>query len=519
MDAVAFEIVHQQFASIAEEMGRALQRSAFSPNIKERRDFSCAIFNAAGEMLAQAEHIPVHLGSMPASLAAALAEGPLRDGDVVVLNDPFRGGTHLPDLTVVMPVYVGRRLAYYVANRAHHADVGGMTPGSMPLSTDLFQEGFRIPPTRLVVRGRMQEQVKALFLANVRTPVEREGDLRAQIAANRLGAGRLVEVARRAGRTVLSEYERALASHCRSWMRQVIRGIPPGVWKFRDELDGDGVSGQALPVVVALTVADDRLTVDFTGTAPQSGGCLNAPAPVTLSAVFYALRCLTAERVPMNRWSMERVRVALPDGSLVNPRFPAAVCGGNVETSQRVVDAVLGALAQALPDLIPAASCGSMNNIVIGSSAAGAAAFSYYETIAGGAGGSPAGPGASALHTHMTNTLNTPVEALEHSYPLEIVEYAVRRGSGGAGRHRGGDGVIRVYRLLRDARVSLLTERRARGPYGLRGGARGGVGRNSLIRAGRRTRLPAKANLELRRGDLLVIETPGGGGWGRTGDR
>ena len=510
MDKIDFEILHRQFASVAEDMGRALQRSAFSPNIKERCDFSCAVFAANGEMLAQAEHIPVHLGSMPASVRAAIESGPLRPGDAGLLNDPYRGGTHLPDLTLVMPVFAGGRVRWYVANRAHHADVGGMAPGSMPLSTELFQEGMRLPPVRLFRAGRLQEDVLELFLANVRTRGEREGDLRAQVAANRLGAARLRELLGRWGPRRLAEYEKALARLCESSMRRVIRAIPRGTWRFEDALDGDGVDPGPLPVRVRIQARGDRVEIDFAGTARESRGCVNAPAPVTLSAVFYVFRCLAEERLPMNRWSMKPIRIALPEGSIVNPRFPAAVCGGNVETSQRVVDALFGALAKALPGRIPAASCGSMNNVVIGGRE-----FSYYETIGGGAGGGPEGAGADGIQVHMTNTRNTPVEALEHAYPLEIVRYAIRRGTGGRGRHRGGDGIVRAYRVLQDVRVSLLTERRDRGPWGLCGGGPGARGRNLRVRGGRVEVLPAKANLELRKGDVLVIETPGGGGWGK----
>ncbi len=515
LDPVDFEIIHQQMASVCEEMGRALQRSSFSPNIKERCDFSCAVFSADGEMLAQAEHIPVHLGSMPASVRAAVESGPLDPGDAVLLNDPYRGGTHLPDLTLVMPVHHRGRLRYYVANRAHHADVGGMAPGSMPLSTELFQEGIRIPPVRLVRAGRLQTDVLAMFLANVRTREEREGDLRAQLAANRLGITRMGDLIGRWGAGALEKYEQALARYCRAGVTRVVAAIPPGTHSCVDFLDGDGVGDGPLAVRVAVRASRRRVVVDFSGTAGQSRGCLNAPAPVTHSAVFYVFRCLSGLRLPMNRWSMSPIRLRLPEGSLVNPRSPAAVCGGNVETSQRIVDVVFGALARALPDRIPAASCGSMNNVVLGGTEDRRGPFSYYETIGGGAGGGPEGAGASALHTHMTNTKNTPVEALEHAYPLEIVRYAIRRGSGGTGRHPGGEGIVRVYRVLVPARVSLLTERRESRPYGLASGKPGKVGRNTLIRGGRRIPLPPKANLELRPGDLLEIETAGGGGYGR----
>ncbi|MBI3271276.1 MAG: hydantoinase B/oxoprolinase family protein [Planctomycetes bacterium] len=515
MNPIDFELLHQQLGSVCQEMGRALQRSAFSPNIKERCDFSCAVFSRDGEMLAQAEHIPVHLGAMPASVRAAIRRGPLGPGDAVLLNDPFHGGSHLPDLTLVSPVFVGKRLLFHVANRAHHADVGGMAPGSMPLATELYQEGLRIPPVLLYRRGRPERDVFSLFLANVRGRAEREGDLRAQFAANLLGAARLRELAGRWGGAAFAAYGRAFARLCGTSMRRLLAAIPAGSYAFADALDGDGTGSGRLPVRARVTVGRGRAHVDFTGTAPQVRGCVNAPAPVALSAVFYVFRCLTDEPLVLNRWTMAPIRVTLPEGSLVNPRPPAAVCGGNVETSQRIVDVLLGALSRALPGRIPAASSGSMTNVVIGGTDPAGRPFSYYETVAGGAGAGPAGAGASALQTHMTNTFNTPAEALEHAYPLEIVDYAIRRGTGGAGRHRGGDGVLRAYKLLCDARVSLLTERRESRPYGLAGGGPGAPGRNMLLRGGERIPLPSKANLDVRAGDVLVLETSGGGGWGR----
>lgn len=516
-DPVALEIANHRLAGIAEEMGVVLGRTALSPNIKERRDFSCALFDARGDVVAQAAHIPVHLGSMPLSVRAAIDDLPMSAGDVVMLNDPFAGGTHLPDVTLVAPVFLsgGRRPFAYVASRAHHADVGGMSPGSMPLATDIFQEGLRVPPVRLVERGRPAEGVRRLFLANSRVPVEREGDLRAQWAALRVGTARLLELAGGpAGARRLATQMRALQGYSERLMRRVLRAIPDGTWRGADVVEDDGVGNRDLRIAVTITVRGGRAHVDFAGSAPQTRGPLNANLAVTCSAVLYVFAALAPESVPVNAGLARPLTISAPEGSIVNASLPAAVAGGNVETSQRIVDVLLRALALALPERIPAASAGTMNNVALGGHVAGVP-FVYYETLAGGAGGGPSGPGASGLHTHMTNTMNTPVEALEAYYPLRVLRYALRGGSGGRGRHRGGDGLVREIEFLVPTEVTLLGERRRTAPFGLAGGGPGRSGRDILIRGLRRRRLAAKVTFRAEAGDRLRVDTPGGGGFGR----
>ena len=533
VDPILLEVMKSMLAAVAEEMGATLGRTAYSPNIKERRDYSCAVFDARGDMVAQAAHIPVHLGAMPLSVAAALERfGHLDEGDMVVLNDPYFGGSHLPDITMVSPVYLEGRLLGYVASRAHHADVGGMAPGSMPLAREIYQEGLIIPPVKIQVRGRVQDAVLDLITRNSRTPQERLGDLAAQIAAQRIGIRRLRELAHRYTPDTLTEYMGHLQDYAERVMRGLIRRIPDGEYAFTDYLDDDGFGAYDIPIRVTVRVQDDQMEVDFTGTAPQVTGGVNAVRSVTLSAVFYVLRCLLQDdQVPTNAGIFRPVKVTLPEGSLVHARFPAAVAAGNVETSQRIVDAVLGALAQALPQVVPAASQGTMNNLTIGGvDPRTGERFAYYETIAGGMGASPTGDGLSAVQVHMTNTPHTPVEALEYAYPLRVTRYEVRRGSGGAGRHRGGDGVVREVELLADATVTLLTERRRHAPYGLYGGEPGAPGENlylpaagedlppplaSLPRRGEAVVLPGKISFMGKRGARVRVATPGGGGWGK----
>jgi N-methylhydantoinase B len=517
LDPIGLELANHRLAAIAEEMGVVLGRTALSPNIKERRDYSCAVFDAAGGLVAHAAHIPVHLGSTPLSVRAAIAAVRMRPGDVVVLNDPFAGGTHLPDVTVVAPVYAprGRRPFAYVADRAHHADIGGMEPGSMPVGTDIFQEGVRLPPIRLVAAGRPVEDVLALFLANTRVPHERRGDLDAQCAALRVGAARLCELADRLGglRRLAHDF-RALQEHADGMMRALLRRLPAGTYRATDHLDDDGHGACRLPIRVAVTIRGGRAHVDFTGTAPQVRGPVNANLAVTRSAVLYVFAALARGTIPTNDGIARPIEIVAPEGTLVHARPPAAVAGGNVETSQRIVDVLLRALAPAAPDRIPAASAGSMSNVALGG-VTGGRAFAYYETLAGGAGAGPGVPGASATHTHMTNTMNTPIEALEAYYPLRVRRYALRPHSGGGGRWRGGDGLVREIELLADARVTLLTERRALPPYGLAGGAPGARGRNVIVRHGRVRALPGKITLDGHPGARLCIEPPGGGGFGR----
>jgi N-methylhydantoinase B len=533
-DPIALEIFKNLFISVAEEMGVTLGRTAYSPNIKERRDFSCACFLAepAGQMVAQAAHIPVHLGAMPASvLAAAQAVESWAPGDLVVLNDPYLGGTHLPDITMVSPVFVndGPGPSFVVASRAHHADVGGMSPGSMPLASEIYQEGLIIPPIKLADAGRTNREVLALILRNVRTPTERRGDLAAQMAAHRVGEQRLREIVARYGLAETLRYAHGLLTYAERLTRAAIRRIPDGVYSFVDELDDDGrrdrrpvvAEGQDGPrIQVKVTVEGDRMTVDFSGSSPAVAGPLNAVRSIAQSAAWYVVRCVVGADAgdlasPVNSGTFAPVEVIVPKGSILDAEPPHAVAGGNVETSQRIVDVVLGALAQALPDLIPAASQGTMNNVAIGGyDPEWGRPFAYYETVGGGAGAGPAGDGLSGVHVHMTNTLNTPVEALEYVYPFRVRRYALRRGSGGAGRHRGGDGLVREIEFLCPATVTLLTERRRTAAYGLQGGQPGVVGRNVLIHGGHEEEIAGKAECEVGPGDVLSLQTPGGGGWG-----
>ncbi len=552
-DPIKLELYKNMLTSVAEEMGVTLQRTAFSPNIKERLDFSCAVFDNTGKMVAQAAHIPVHLGSMPLSVLAAIAHTEMAPGDMIVLNDPYRGGTHLPDITLVAPVFSngdiveeeskkvrslkrsGRRIygkdfsshnptertarkikkpVFFVANRAHHADVGGMTPGSMPIATSVIQEGIRIPPIKLIRGGELDTDLWEFILANVRTPGERRGDMEAQVAANRVGERRLQEMMGRYGAPEMTEYMQELCAYASRMVRARLREIPNGRYTYTDVLDNDGITDEPIEIRVAIEIEDDTAFVDFTGTAQQVRGSVNAIYAITLSAVFYAFRCIAGADVPANAGCLEPIRVVAPEGTVVNAKFPAAVAGGNVETSQRIVDVLLGALAQACPDRIPAASSGTMNNLTIGGyDVSRGKEFTYYETIAGGMGARPNRDGIDAIHTHMTNTMNTPIEAIETNYPMQVVAYAIRRGTGGTGKFRGGAGVIRALRLLTDAEVTILSERRNRGPYGLRGGEPGEPGRNVLISGGEAQPLAGKVSVSTHEGDVIRIETPGGGGF------
>ncbi len=519
VDPVRLEVYRNLFASIAEEMGAALQRSAYSPNIKERRDFSCAVFDGSGRLVAQGDHMPVHLGSMPASVRAVLAALSLRPGTMGLLNDPYRGGTHLPDLTLVAPFHVEgdapERPSFYLANRAHHSDVGGMSPGSMPLATEIYQEGLRLPPVRFIRDGEPDPDLMSLILANVRTPEERVGDLMAQVAANRVGERRLGSLLRRRGPAEVADYAGHLVAYAARIMSSLIAGIPDGAYHFEDSLDDDGAGGGPVAIRVSVVVGGGRARVDFTGSAPQTAGPVNAVEAITRSAVLYVFRCLLPAGAPANDGCYDPLDIVTPAGTVVNARPPAAVAGGNVETSQRIVDVLLGALAQALPDRIPAASSGTMNNLTLGGvDPRHGEPFAYYETIGGGMGARPASDGLSGVHTHMTNSLNTPVEALERALPVLVTRYGLRRGSGGAGLRRGGDGLVREYRFLAPAEVTLLSDRRVRGPWGLRGGGDGAAGSNVLIGPSGEETLPGKFRRRVAAGDRLRIETPGGGGWG-----
>jgi N-methylhydantoinase B len=584
-DPIELEIFKSLYHSIAEEMGATLRRTAFSPNIKERRDYSCAVFDGDGEVIAMGDHMPVHLGSMPMSVRAAIAAceltGGMKPGDVVMLNDPFRGGTHLPDITLVAPVYVmererpirqrptGRQHSpnlrgrgargstspdFYVASRAHHADVGGTYPGSMGLCREIYQEGVRIPPVKLMSAGKMQMDVVAVLLNNVRTPEEREGDLGAQLAACHTGAERLREVCTRYGAKKTKGAARDLLDYSEELMRAFLNRVPAGTYRAEDFLDGDGISETPVKIVVTITFrksavrgkkrrqdAAQMVTVDFTGSDPQVEGSVNAVEAITYSACFYVFRCLLADDVPATAGLMRPVQVIASDGTIVNARPPAAVAGGNVETSQRIVDVLLRAMSQAIPERIPAAASGTMNNLTIGGSdlrkenlsngdlredslregdrreddPRTGQPFAYYETIAGGMGARPGKAGVSGVHTHMTNSLNTPAEALEYAYPLRVRRYSLRTGSGGNGKHRGGDGIVREIEVLTDCSVTLLADRRTSGPWGLAGGEDGAPGTASVIRHdGSIEERPGKFSTRLRAGERIRIESPGGGGWG-----
>jgi N-methylhydantoinase B len=511
VDAVELEILRNQLESVAEEMGQVLIRGAYSPNITERQDCSTALFDADGRLIAQAEHIPVHLGAMPAAVEAVRERDP-RPGDVFALNDPFTGGTHLPDVTLVSPMAPAGEIVGYAVSRAHHADVGGMTPGSMPAGArDVQQEGLRIPPVRLVEGGETNDDVESLLLANVRNPAERRADLRAQRAANERGEDRLGDLLDAHGDRLLAAFD-AVIDYSRERVRAELHELPDGTYEAHDALEGDGQSDRGVPIEATVTIDDATVEVDFSGTADQVPGNVNAPLSVAESAVYYVVRCITDPDVPPNQGCYDPVTVSAPEGSLLNPRPPAAVVGGNVETSQRVTDVVFAALAEAAPERVPAAGQGTMNNTVVGD-----ADFQYYETIGGGAGANPDSDGLSGVQVGMTNTLNTPVEALEAAYPLRVEAYALREGSGGDGQYRGGDGLVRELTVLTDATVSLLTERRRHAPKGLAGGADGATGRNLLVTPdGETVELPAKTTREVDAGTTLRIETPGGGGWGES---
>jgi N-methylhydantoinase B len=536
---ILLEIYKHAFAAIADEMGVVLQRASYSPNIKERCDFSCALFDTAGQMVSQAAHIPVHLGSMPLSVQAAIQEcSPLYPGDHVLLNDPFRGGTHLPDITLVTPVFsrasseVGTQkstLYGYVASRAHHADVGGMAPGSMTIARELYQEGLIIPPIKLVERGVMNRPVYDVLLANVRTPSERAGDLSAQIAANERGAQNLADLVTENGLDEVRRFMQELIDYTERMTRTLLERIPAGTYHFTDALDDDGVNDTEIPIQVEITIRSRRTSdvdgdepasealVDFSGSSLQVVGSLNAVYAITSSAVFYVIRSLLDTEVPSNAGCLAPIRILAPPGSIVNAVAPAPVAGGNVETSQRIVDVLLGALSEALPNRIPAASQGTMNNLTIGGwDSRTNAPFTYYETMAGGMGASMDKDGATGYHSHMTNTLNTPVEALEYAYPLRVLRYEIRRGSGGAGKHHGGDGLVREIEVLEPCQVSLITERRKISPYGLQGGEPGMKGENTLIHDGEALPLPGKGSLYVQAGDVIRIASPGGGGYGVT---
>ncbi len=523
IDAITLEVLRNALAAVADEMNANLVRTAYSPNIKERKDCSSAVFDDRGRMVAQAESIPVHLGAMPYSVEAALSHAaPMSPGDVVVLNDPYAGGAHLPDVTFIAPVYVDDRLIGYVANRAHHADVGGKEPGSLAGdSVEIYQEGLRLPPVRLWKQGELDKDLLDVILSNVRTPGERWGDLRAQKAACNTGIDRMGVLCRRVGDDMLNVAMEEVLAYSERRMRRKISTLRQGSASFEDVLDDDGVSGGPIRICVRVTVDAGRIEVDFSGTDGQVCGPVNAVLAVTASATYYAIRAFAAPDVPPNQGCYRPIEIIAPEGSVLNARLPAPVVGGNLETSQRVVDVVLGALGVLMPERAVAACQGSMNNLALGGiDPTTGLPFTLYETIAGGTGAHPTHDGIDGIHSHMTNTLNTPVEALESSYPLRVECYQLRPGSGGRGRYRGGLGLRRDLTCLGPlARASFLTDRRETRPYGIAGGEAGAPGENVVIRDGRETPLPSKGVVELHQGDTISIRTPGGGGFGPASDR
>lgn len=517
MDPITLAVLGNALSGVAEEMSAALIRTAYSPNIKERRDCSSAVFDPEGRMVAQAENIPVHLGAMPFSVRAAIAAFPdWAPGDIVVLNDPFRGGAHLPDISFVAPAFFRGKLIGFLAARAHHADVGGMTPGSLPAeATEIFQEGLIIPPLKLWRAGVLNREALDLILANVRTPKEREGDLRAQRAAVETGIKRLVGLAERFGVDTLLSAFGELLDYAERRMRAAIRKVPPGRYAFEDALD------EGIRVRAEVIVREGELSVDFTGSSPQVRAPVNAPFAVTASAVFFVVRALLDPEVPPNEGCWRPVRIVAPEGTVVNARPPAPVGGGNLELSQRIVDVLIGALAQALPERACAACQGTMNNLTIGGiDPRTGEPYTFYETIGGGFGARPDRDGIDGVHSHMTNTLNTPVEALEIAYPLRVERYELRPDSGGRGKFRGGLGIRRDIRVLSHrATVSLLADRRVTRPYGLAGGEPGVPGEDRLIVDGKEQPLPAKGTAEVPPGAVISIRTPGGGGYGPPEER
>lgn len=509
MNAIELNIFASRLDAVCDEMGAVLQRAAFSPNIRDRLDFSCAVFDAQGELSAQAAHIPVHLGSMAYAMRDIVAGLDWQEGDMVIVNDPYLGGTHLPDVTLIAPVFYDDILRGFVANRAHHADIGSETPGSMPLSSSLEEEGLIISPSHLIKAGKLNDAVMGRITAAIRSGDAGRGDFAAQISANRNGLQRIYELIHAMGAASFREGLNDLNDYAERLAQSTLSAIPDGTYEFSDLLDDDGLGDVDLTIKATLRVEQHRVMVDFTGTSPQVGGNVNCPLSVAAAAVFYVFRCLMPNQTPACAGSFRPISIRAPLGCLLNAQYPAAVAAGNVETSTRVVDVVMGALAKALPNQIPAASHGSMNNLAMGY-AVGEASWDYYETIGGGMGAGPLADGISAVQTHMTNTLNTPIEVLESNYPLRVTSYAVRDHSGGRGQHSGGDGLIRSFTFLEPATVTLLTERRRHSPWGLQGGEDGLAGRNLLNGA----LLAGKATLNVQSGDTLQIETAGGGGWG-----
>lgn len=513
MDAIELSIFSSRMDAVCEEMGVVLRNAAFSPNIRDRLDFSCAVFDAEGGLCAQAAHIPVHLGSMAFAMADVVARLEWNEGDMVILNDPFLGGTHLPDITLIAPLFRTGELAAFLVNRAHHADIGAVSPGSMPISSCIDEEGLVLEPMHLIRRGELEKGVLADIERSTRNPDDARGDFTAQISANRAGLNRLGELLDGMGLAGFHSGLIALNDYAEQLALDALSVIPDGIYEFADCMDDDGQGNLDIPIRTCLKVANGRVAVDFTGTAEQVSGNVNCPLSVAAAAVFYVFRCLMPAQTPACAGSFRPIELHAPEGCLLNARRPAAVAAGNVETSSRVVDVVMGALAQAIPGLMPAASHGGMNNLAMGSDAENAV-WDYYETIGGGMGAGVAGGGLSGVQTHMTNTLNTPIEVLESRYPLRVLRYAIRHGSGGPGARPGGDGLIREFQFLAPAQATLLTERRRHAPWGVAGGGAGVRGRNLL----NGDLLPGKVSLHVKTGDRLALETPGGGAYGKSAE-
>jgi len=522
MNRIELSIFSSRINAVCDEMGAVLQRAAFSPNIRDRLDFSCAVFDVQGELCAQAAHIPVHLGSMAYAMRDIVTNIDWQVGDMVVLNDPFLGGTHLPDVTLIAPVFVEGQLMGFVANRAHHADIGGHSPGSMPISRSLDEEGIVIPPQLLLQSGEINQPVMQAILDVTRNKTIGGGDFAAQISANRTGVLRLVDLIEKVERTVYQSALDALNDYGLSIARDVLASIPDGDYQFSDVMDDDGLGNKDLIIKLKLSIKGHSVHADFAGSAAQTSGNINCPLSVVAAAVYYVFRCLMPDYTPACAGSFKPITIDAPEGSLLNARRPAAVAAGNVETSTRIVDVVMGALSKAIPDRIPAASHGSMNNLAMGGTVLGGTGqegshqqqyWDYYETMGGGMGAGRAYSGLSAVQTHMTNTRNTPIEVMEASYPLRVIRYEIREGSGGSGKHQGGDGLIREIEFTDQVIVTLLTERRSHAPWGISGGGAAQCGVNKI----NNKMMPAKFSTTVNKGDRLVIETAGGGGWGKAG--
>ena len=509
LNSIELSLFSSRLTAVCDEMGAVLRRAAFSTNIKDRLDFSCAVFDSDGQLCAQAAHIPVHLGSMAFAMQGLVAGTTWSPGDVLIVNDPYLGGTHLPDITLIAPVFLDDRCLGFVVNRAHHADIGADSPGSMPVSTSLDEEGLLISPALLVRAGELHRDTLGKIVAATANPLQMEGDLAAQLSANRAGAERLLGLARSMGTDAYCTGLAAVNDYAERLAASELRAIPDGCYRFRDVMDDDGLGAMDIPIEVALQVNRGEINVNFAGTAHQVAGNINCPLSVAAAAVFYVFRCLMPSHTPACAGSFRAIHLCAPPACLVNAQRPAAVAAGNVETSSRIVDVVMGALAQALPERIPAASQGTMNNLAMGARV-GDHCWDYYETMGGGTGAGSRAAGLDATQSHMTNTLNTPIEVLEMEFPLRVHRYAIRSGSGGAGRHRGGNGLLREFEFLAPATVTLLTERRRHPPWGLQAGAPGLCGENHR----NEVRLPGKISAEFSPGERLTVATPGGGGWG-----